>query len=288
MESSAVENPRSDGQLSKLYPSAFVTGGSSGLGRVFVESLHRGGVEVWAGSRSAERLTGLPEGVHPAILDLSEREAVEDFLDDPPWRSTPALLFNNAGFGEFGKIAGIQAIDLSRQVQAMLESSMLLCRHFLASESSGMDRRVGVVNVSSLAVEFPLPFLHGYNAVKAGLSGFSRSLALEYPGGTDQPFVIDLRPGDFRTAFNRAVRREQGGSDASLATVWEALERHLDDGADPQSIWPPLQRALYSGKSRTLRVGTVFQARIAPFLARMLPERLVMWGHRRYYKLDCG
>lgn len=204
-------------------------------------------------------------------------------MQNPPWERTPALLFNNAGYGEYGRIGGIPPPNLSLQLVAMLESAILLSRHFVANP--GIGNRTGVVNVSSLAVEFPLPFLHGYNAVKAGLSGFSRSLALEFPGGAGRPFVIDLRPGDFRTSFNHAVRRDGAETDPELQEVWQALEHHLQHGANPEKIWAPVRRALLRRKSETVRVGTFFQARLAPFFSRILPESLLLRVHRGYYKM---
>jgi len=269
-------------RFANRFPTAFVTGGSSGLGRVFVEGLLSEGVEVWAGSREAGRIRETGLTVHPVALDLSDPEAVEHFLARPPWETCPVLLVNNAGFGQFGGIGSIAAEDLSRQLRAMLESAILLSRAFLAG---GADAKPppAVVNVSSLAVEFPLPFLHGYNVVKAGLSGFSRSLAIEFPGGSGRPFVIDLRPGDFRTAFNQSVTGV--GEDGQLEKVWQALDRHLQAGADPAAIWPSLRKALLRERSRTVRVGTFFQARMAPFLARFFPEDWVSAVQKRYYGL---
>jgi len=286
MVSSSESAPDPPSAFARRFPSAFVTGGSSGLGRVFVESLHAEGVEVWAGSRSADRLNDAPKGVRPVELDLSDRDSVAAFLGNPPWSATPALLFNNAGYGDFGRLETIPPGRLRLQLTTMLESAMLLSRYFLGSTQPAGSS--GIVNVSSLSVEFPLPFLHGYNAVKAGLSGFSRSLALEFPGGKRTPFVIDLRPGDFRTAFNDSVRREYPRQDREIAGVWDALEHHLQNGADPAGIWPPVRNSLLSGKSRTVRVGTFFQARVAPMFAKTVPESLLMWAHRRYYRMKKG
>tara|TARA_R100000027_G_scaffold67677_1_gene67674 strand:+ start:24023 stop:24886 length:864 start_codon:yes stop_codon:yes gene_type:complete len=272
--------PTSMSRFSQRFPTAFVTGGSSGLGRVLVEGLLSEGVEVWAGSRSVERVkqTGLP--VHPVALDLSDRQGVEDFLRAPTWSRCPALLINNAGFGQFGTIGSIEPDELSKQVIAMQESAMILSRHFLIQPG---EPAPAVVNVSSLAVEFPIPYLHAYNSVKGGLSGFSRSLAMEFPGGKDRSFVVDLRPGDFRTGFNDAVDLDSKNSD--LDPVWDALEHHLKNGAVPESIWPPVRRALLRERSRTVRVGTFFQAKLAPVLSRFFPETWVDKVHRSYYDL---
>lgn len=270
--------------FAERFPTAFVTGGSSGLGRVMVEGLLSEGVKVWAGSRSAARIEAMGLPVSPVALDLSEPEEVQSFLMNSPWEEAPVLLINNAGFGQFGRIGTVSDEDLSRQIQAMLESAIRLSRSFLLSP--GERPSPAVVNVSSLAVEFPLPFLHGYNVVKAGLSGFSRSLALEFPGGGGKPFVIDLRPGDYRTAFNDSI---SGSCDEEgLTETWQALEHHLQAGANPAGIWPPLRRALLRGRSRTVRTGTFFQARMAPMMARFFPEAWVTAVQKRYYRMDDG
>ena len=60
-----------------------------------------------------------------------------------------------------------------------------------------------LVNISSLAVEFPLPFMSAYNVAKAGLSALTESLIVETRGTAIN--VIDFRPGDFRTDFNQAM-----------------------------------------------------------------------------------
>lgn len=255
-----------------------MTGGSSGLGLAFVEGLLGEGVEVWATSRDASRLKKR-KNLHPIELDLQEAAALETLLRSPPWEDKPALLINNAGYGRFAAWAELGGMDLEAQVRAMLLGPARLCQYFLEKETTPPT---AVVNVSSLAVEFPLPCMHGYNLVKAGLSGLSRSLALEYPGGRGRPFVLDFRPGDFRTAFNRSVRRSP---DSALQPVWERLETHLENGAHPDRAWKSLRRGLMKGRSGTVRTGTFFQARVAALFAKCAPEAWVSRAHRNYYGL---
>lgn len=260
--------------LAHRFPDLLVTGASSGLGRELARTARAEGLRAYATSRDPARLPA-GEGLVPLGLDLSTPGAAERFLEEAPWERPPALLVNNAGYGVFGGFASLPAEEWRRQVEVLLHGSALLARSFLAAGSS-------VVNVSSLAVDFPLPYFHAYNAAKAGLSGLSRSLALEYPGGGGRPFVLDLRPGDYRTAFQEAAGRvAEGGPEA----LWERIEGHLRAGADPATLWPPLRRALLRGRSTTLRVGRPFQARLAPLGARLLPEAWMRALHRRYYGL---
>ena len=92
----------------------------------------------------------------------------------------------------------------------------------------GLRARGGgaLVNISSLAAEFPLPFQPAYNMAKSGLTALNESLMIECAG--TGVAVIDLRPGDFRTDFEGSVRRPPAGQgDARLDSADgrdEALE----------------------------------------------------------------
>ena len=265
---------RNPARLASRFPDVLVTGARSGLGERVAAACAADGLCVYATSRDAARLPRAERFV-PLALDLSEAGAAERFLGSAPWERPPALLVNNAGYGVFGGFAALPLEEWRRQVEVLLHGSAVLARAFLQAGSA-------VVNVSSLAVDFPLPYFHAYNAAKAGLSGLSRSLALEYPGGGGRPFVLDLRPGDYRTPFQEAAGRvEEGGP----AAVWDRIAGHLQAGADPATLWPPLRRALLRGRSRTLRVGRPFQARLAPLGARFLPDSWLRALHRRYYGL---
>jgi len=266
--------------LARRFPTAFVTGGSSGLGKVFVDSLLQEGVEVWASSRQVERIAKA-DRLHAIELDLCSKEDLERLLASPPWgRETPSLLINNAGYGLYSRWNQLEPEDLERQIVAMLWGPARLSHYFLQSKVSLAP---AVVQVTSLAVEFPLPFFHGYNLVKSALSGLTQSLMLEYPGGSPtRPFVIDFRPGDFRTGFNQASLRK---NDPSLEKLWLSLEKHLQDGADPSTAWKSLRKSLLKEKSSMVRTGTFFQSKAAPFLARFFPAGWVRWAHAKYYGL---
>lgn len=262
--------------------SAFVTGASRGLGREVARRLASEGVTVWGSSRDPSA-GEWPSGVVPVPLDLADPGAVADLLRVPPWGpDAPDLLVNNAGFGHFGPLGATGPEELRRQVEVMLLGPMALARAFAGPMA---ERGAGViVNVTSLAVGFPLPLVHGYNAAKSGLSGFSRSLMIEYGGRA--PVVIEFQPGDFRTGFNRAMARAvPEGVDARVDRVWESLETHLREGAEAESVARDLLRAVARGRSGLVRAGGFFQARLAPFLARFGSERLVRRFHQAYYGL---
>lgn len=276
--------------LSSLYSTAFVTGASTGLGRAFAEMLLHEGVRVWGTSRDAARLTKLaqrhPALFTPVVLDLAATEAgVAAFR-----RAAKAagggfdLLINNAGYGVF---APFDRCDM--EVWRTQLATMLLATTALAHEALRQMRPRGrgcLVNVSSLAVEFPLPFMSGYNVAKAGLSALSESLIVETQGTGIT--VIDFRPGDFQTDFNQAMQSAfPAGSKVSAATAraWAALEQNLREAPPPAQAAADLRRALLRRRSGTVRSGGALQARLAPLFARLAPAGLRRGAAARYFGL---
>lgn len=267
-------------ELRERYASALVTGGSSGLGRVLAETLAAEGLTVWATSRQPSKIVW-PHNVQGVALDLADPQAAARFWQNPPWENPPAILVNNAGFGVFSPVADIAQHETEEQLAVMLAGPMEMCRQFLALKNTAPRR--AIVNVASLAGEFPLPFMAAYNAAKAGLSTFSRSLMLEYPQHGSL-CVIDLRPGDFQTAFNDNARRQESQSEP-VRRAWQSLEKHLKAGAEPSQLARDTLRALTRGRHAVVRSGTFFQAKCGPALARLAPDSLVRAFLRLYYGL---
>lgn len=268
------------------YRTALVTGGAEGLGRAIARMLAAEGLRVWATSRRIERLDGLAAEAggairplrlsleEPASVDLAYAQAVEEA------DGAIDLVVNNAGYGVFGEFAAVSAEEWEKQVAAMLGGSLRLA-HRAWSQWRKSGRPGGLVNVSSLAAEFPLPFMAGYNAVKAGLSALSESLIMEARG--TPVVVIDFRPGDYRTGFNAAIRPQAGS--ATVQGVWRRLDAMIAAAPDPARAAVHLRRALRRNRSGVVRSGTWFQAAVAPAAARFLPERLKRALTARYFQL---
>ncbi len=284
--SRAPSSPQPPSRLATRFPTAFVTGASGGLGLAFVDRLLRAGVRVWGTARDVSRLRPLARrpGFTGVALDLAEGAAAETaFLaaaDDAGGAFD--LLINNAGYGCFSPFAEADFDVWSRQIDAMVTTTLRLT-HVALRRLQGRDRlRGGIVNVSSLAAEFPLPCMSGYNVAKAGLSAFSESLIFEMRG-TDV-IVIDFRPGDYRTAFNQSMSATAlSFRQPKLNAIWRRLEDTLNTSPLPVGAARDLERALLKGKSGTVRSGTVFQAVVAPLLARMAPLPLKRAVAARYF-----
>lgn len=275
--------------LSSRYRTAFVTGASTGLGRAFAEMLLTEGVEVWGTARDVARLP-VRDRFHPVALELSDGAAAEQvFLDADRTAGGFDLVINNAGFGVFGAFAHTDFSVWEEQLRVMLVNTARLSHAALRGLLA--RRRGALVNISSIAGEFGLPYQAAYNTAKAGLSALNESLMFETAG--TGVIIIDFRPGDFHTDFEGSVRRPAGasllandpGQEARLARAWAAFVRMMQSGPAPVQAAGALRRALRRGRSGTVRTGRFFQAVLGPLLARFGSLALRRKVQEKYFGL---
>ena len=260
---------------------ALITGASSGLGRAIARMLVDEGWTVHGTAREPAKTMADVPNVFPHALDLTDLEAVERFIQrEAPLLDHVSLLVNNAGAGVLSALESFPPEAWDRQFDLLLRSPVRLTQAVYAS----MLRRGGgtVVNVSSLAAELPIPCLPAYNAAKAGLSGFTRGLMLEC--AQTGVVVIDFRPGDYQTDFNRRMQAV-GIEHPAASRAWQALEREMRQAPTVDRAAADLRRALAKGRCATVRSGSFFQARIAPVAVRWLPDHWLRALIRRYYGL---
>lgn len=273
--------------LSDRFETAFVTGVSSGLGRAFTEMLLAGGVRVWGTARSHERLRDLAgrEGFTPLLLDLANVSSIHQAFGAASNGAGGRIdvVINNAGYGVFGPFAELGFEAWEEQILAALAGTGRLAH--LAVRQMLAANRGTLVNVSSVAVDHPLPYMCGYNVVKAGLSALSESLIFETSGTGVS--VIDLRPGDYRTSFNQSMQSTTAPFAvpvrSRVESAWKTLGANLAASPEPSRAAADLRKALLRGRSGTVYTGTFFQTRLAPLFSRLAPATLRRAVAARYF-----
>jgi 3-oxoacyl-[acyl-carrier protein] reductase len=187
---------------------ALVTGGSRGIGRAVALELGRAGADVVVGYRSEQ---GEAEGVASEVggravqADVSDAEQAKALVDEA---GDLDVLVNNAGTTRDGVLARMLDEDWRTVLETNLSSTFYTCR---AVARGMMRRRAGaIVNISSIVG------VHGnwgqtnYAASKAGIIGFTKSLARELGSRGVRANVV--APGYITTALTDAIPEDARGA----------------------------------------------------------------------------
>ena len=266
--------------LAGKYGSALVTGASSGIGRAISMALVEAGLLVHGTTRYPKQ-PGLPESNRCMQFERSTGEGLDGFIQQHrKLLSSIDILVNNSGSSYFGRAPAIPAEARERQHRLLVEAPRRLAEEVLKPM---LSRGTGaIINVSSLAAVFTIPCMEDYCLSKAALRALTRRL-MEETGGTGI-VVIDFQPGDYRTNFNSSLIG-YGEMDKESESVWQQLEKHLQKGPDPRQAAIDVIRAIGSGRSTTVTSGSWFQSRLAPSLSKVLPDCMVTWAIRKYYRI---
>ncbi|MCK9174435.1 MAG: 3-oxoacyl-[acyl-carrier-protein] reductase [Desulforhopalus sp.] len=166
---------------------AVVTGGSRGIGRAIALRLARDGAKVYINyvSRSdaadavVKEICNAGGSAGAVQFDVAQSSAVQEAFDKIiDEAGTIDILINNAGITRDGLMARMKEEDWDAVLSTNLKGV------FLCSKAGGkimMKKRTGrIVNISSVVGVTGNAGQVNYAAAKAGLMGFSKSMAQEY------------------------------------------------------------------------------------------------------------
>lgn len=195
--------------------SALVTGASRGIGRAIAESLAAAGAKVIGTATSAagaEAITGwlAPSGGRGAVLDVADTASVEALLAElEAAGEMPGILVNNAGITRDGLLMRMKPEDWDAVLLTDLTSVFRLSRGCIKHMVKARQGRI--VNITSVVGAMGSAGQTNYAAAKAGVIGFTKSLAKEV--GSRNITVNAIAPGFIDTDMTRAV-------DEGVRTAW--------------------------------------------------------------------
>jgi short-subunit dehydrogenase len=263
----------------------FITGASSGIGLAIAKLLVAEGHEVWGTSRNLERIPKMPRW-HGVRLDLADPLSIEEAFNAAVTEAGYFdVVINNAGAGHFGPAELLPPETIASQFQILVFGQiqlMELALHQMQARGEGL-----IINVTSLASRLPVPFMAAYNAAKAAMASFTMSIQLEL--GNSRVHVVDLQPADISTEFNKSVINTTNADQryaGKIAKTWEIVERNMKKAPGPDLVARHVLRLVNSVQPPPrVTVGDAFQSKIAPLSFRFLPQRLRLWGLKRYYQI---
>lgn len=182
----------------------FITGATSGFGLAMTEKFISHGHQVIAVGRRQERLDKMKKdlGVNllPLCLDIKNKNLVVEKISELPtnWKNIDVLI-NNAGMALGTESAQKSSIlDWEEMIQTNI-NGLLYCTH--AVLPGMVERNKGqIINLGSVAGEFPYPGGNVYGATKAFVHQFSLNLRADLLGTKVR--VTNIEPGMCQTEFS--------------------------------------------------------------------------------------
>lgn len=213
-----------------------ITGGSRGIGESVAEAFVDGGALVHTLSRSeSERSAELQEKAGRAggsyswhATDITERSALEEVLDSILKDSGGIdILVNNAGITRDGLLMRMKDEDWDAVLQTNLSSVYTACKKVVRPMLKA--RRGCIINISSVVGLMGNAGQTNYSASKAGLIGFTKSLAREVasrgirvnavaPGYIDTSMTAKLN-SEARTALTEQIPLGRTGTPEEIAAA---------------------------------------------------------------------
>lgn len=192
---------------------ALITGASGGIGSAIATALHAQGAQVILHGTRTEKLVSLRdtmgERAYCLTADLSDRNAVAQMIDKAnEITGCIDILVNNAGITRDNLFMRMKDEEWDDVLAVNMTSSMLLCRGVVRSM---MKARWGrIISISSIVGVTGNPGQTNYAASKAGMIGFSKSLAAEVASRGITVNVV--APGFIETPMTDVLGDEQKAS----------------------------------------------------------------------------
>ncbi|WP_278350928.1 MULTISPECIES: 3-oxoacyl-ACP reductase FabG [Marinobacter] len=164
---------------------ALVTGASRGIGKAIAHELARQGAEVVGTATSAEGAQAITDGLKEAgfsgygiVMNVAEPESIETGLKQLAEQSSaPLILVNNAGITRDNLLMRLKDEDWAEVLETNLSSVYRTSKAVLRGMAKARWGRI--INISSVVAGMGNPGQGNYCAAKAGVEGFTRSLAKE-------------------------------------------------------------------------------------------------------------
>ncbi len=221
---------------------AFITGASRGIGAAIASSLGSSGFRIYGTATTPEGADGISAALarngiegHGLVLDLADPESIgkleSRMLVD---KAKPSVLINSAGITKDNLLIRMKRDEWTDVIAANLHGVQSLCKLFLRDMIKSRWGRI--INISSVVGIRGNSGQTNYSASKAGLEGFSRSLAVEVSSrnvtvNTISPGFIstdmtDKIPLESREAIKKRIPLERFGTPDEVAEVVVFLSSH--------------------------------------------------------------
>ena len=214
-----------------------ITGASRGFGELIAKKFQKENFQVIATMRNIDSSPILKklENVDIKKLDVTVKSDIKNVVEYTVEKyGRIDILINNAGYGAFGFLEEASDEEIRNQFNVNYFGLIDCIKGVLPQMRKQKDGVI--VNISSIAGRFGLPFTSLYNSSKFAVEGLTECLHYEL-----SLFGIDIKtvaPGSFRTGFHDSINLTEDEKKEDLDVVRENLKKALEDGIKNEPPFP--------------------------------------------------
>ena len=214
-----------------------ITGASRGFGELIAKKFQKENFQVIATMRNINSSPSLKklENLDIKKLDVTVKSDIKNVVDYTVEKyGRIDILINNAGYGAFGFLEEASDEEVRNQFNVNYFGLIDCIKGVLPQMRKQKDGVI--VNISSIAGRFGLPFTSLYNSSKFAVEGLTECLHYEL-----SLFGIDIKtvaPGSFRTGFHDSINFTEDEKKEDLDVVRENLKKALEDGIKNEPPFP--------------------------------------------------
>ena len=214
-----------------------ITGASRGFGELIAKKFQKENFQVIATMRNIDSSPSLKklENLDIKKLDVTVKSDIKNVVNYTVEKyGRIDILINNAGYGAFGFLEEASDEEIRNQFNVNYFGLIDCIKGVLPQMRKQKDGVI--VNISSIAGRFGLPFTSLYNSSKFAVEGLTECLHYEL-----SLFGIDIKtvaPGSFRTGFHDSINFTEDEKKEDLDVVRENLKKALEDGIKNEPPFP--------------------------------------------------
>ncbi len=248
-----------------------ITGASRGIGRAMAEKLLAAGYTVYGTSRDPKNMDPQDKipGVNYLALELGDPKSIDVLIRT---LKDVDILINNAGVSQIGPVEEVPMDKVRELFELNLLGVIRLIQGFLP----GMrERKKGfIINVSSMAGKFAVPYSAIYAATKHGLEGLTWGLKNEVKEFGIE--VCTLAPAYIKTSIPQLkMYKDNSPYIDNLTRVKTHRDANIEHGPRPEVVGEKVLKILNARKVKpSYPVGG--SAPLNSFLRKALPDNFLI------------
>lgn len=268
--------------MSDFVKVVLVTGGSSGLGKSICTRLAAAGHTVCGTSRKENR--EVPTGYSIVNMDVTNADSVSNAIAEVIAKHGRIdVVVNNAGLGIQGP-----AEDITPELaQQLFDTNVLgphrVCRAVLPHMRA--QKKGLIINISSIAANFGLPYRSFYSASKAALDRYSEALSTEVDRfGIN---VVTVQPGEFNTNIASSRLKPATISEPNRVgyeKAMDVLSGSMHYSRDPDELAQVVAKIISSNQPNMIYRVAEGKQKFSVLLRKILPDGMFFKMLRKHYE----